>query len=57
MKCHIMWHFIWVFTVCKSAPLGVSCVQRVKEANTLFISEITMLKTLVMDFESTLTLL
>ena len=30
MKCHIMWHFIWVFTVCKSTHLGVSCLQRVK---------------------------
>ena len=22
MKCRIMWHFIWVFTVCHSAHLG-----------------------------------
>ena len=28
MKCHIMWHFIWVFTVCHSK--GVSGLQRVK---------------------------
>ena len=25
-----MWHFIWVFTVCKSTHLGVSNIQRVK---------------------------
>ena len=25
-----MRHFIWVFTVCKSNSLGVSCIQRVK---------------------------
>ena len=24
MKCRILWHFIWVFTVCESTPLGVS---------------------------------
>ena len=24
MKCHMMWHFIWVFTVCKSTRLRVS---------------------------------
>ena len=33
MKCSIMLHFIWVFTVCKSTPLGVSLIQRV---NVLF---------------------
>ena len=45
------------YAVCKSAPLGVSSVQRVKDTIALFISEITLLKTYVMDFESTLTLL
>ena len=30
MKCHIMWHFIWVFTVCQSTCLGVSGLLRVK---------------------------
>ena len=29
MKCSIMLHFIWVFTVCKSTHLGVSRIQRV----------------------------
>ena len=33
MKCSIMLHFIWVFTVCKSTHLGVSQIQRVKEAS------------------------
>ena len=28
MKCSIMLHFIWVFTVCKSTCLGISQVQR-----------------------------
>ena len=31
MKCSIMLHFIWFFTVCKSTRLGVSSIQRVKE--------------------------
>ena len=30
MKCSIMLHFIWVFTVCKSTYLGVSPIQRIK---------------------------
>ena len=30
MKCRILRHFIWVFTVCKSTPLGASNIQRVK---------------------------
>ena len=30
MKCSIMLHFIWVFTVCQSTHLGVSRIQRVK---------------------------
>ena len=34
MKCSIVLHFIWVFTVCKSAQLGVSRIQRVKIYNT-----------------------
>ena len=29
MKCSIMLHFIKVFSVCKSAHLGVSIIQRV----------------------------
>ena len=29
MKCSMMLHFIWVFTVCKSTHLGVSPIQRV----------------------------
>ena len=28
-ECHMMWHFIRVFTVCKSTRLGVSHIQRV----------------------------
>ena len=35
MKCHIMWHFIKVFTVCQSTCLGVSSLQRVKDDNLL----------------------
>ena len=31
MKCRILPHFIWVFTVCQSTPhLGVSTIHRVK---------------------------
>ena len=30
MKCSIMLHFIWVFTVCKSTCLGASRMQIVK---------------------------
>ena len=26
-----MWHFIWVFTVCKRAHLGVTSIKRSKE--------------------------
>ena len=29
MKCHILWHFIWVFSVCQSTHLRVSSIQRV----------------------------
>ena len=29
MKCNVMWHLIWVFTVCQSTPLGVFSIQRV----------------------------
>ena len=29
MKCSIMLHFIWVFTICQSTSLGVSSIQRV----------------------------
>ena len=31
MKCHILWHFIWVFTVCESTFLEVSSIQRVNK--------------------------
>ena len=31
MKCSIMLHFIWVFTVCKYTHLGVLRIQRVNE--------------------------
>ena len=30
MKYSILRHFIWVFNVCQSTPLGVSSIQRVK---------------------------
>ena len=30
MKCCIMWHFIWVYTVCQSTRFGVSGLQKVK---------------------------
>ena len=30
MKCSIMLHFIWIFTVCQSTSLGVSSIQRVQ---------------------------
>ena len=30
MKCRIMLHFMWVFTVCKSTCLGVPRIERVK---------------------------
>ena len=29
MKCRILRHFIWVFTVCQNTPIGVSTLQRV----------------------------
>ena len=29
MKCHLMWHFIWVFTFCQIIRLWVSRIQRV----------------------------
>ena len=29
-ECSVMLHFIWVFTICQSAHLGVSSLQRVK---------------------------
>ena len=29
----MMWHFIWVFTVCQNTHLGVSGLQRVKAHN------------------------
>ena len=27
MKCHIMWHFIWIFYVCLGTHLGVSSIK------------------------------
>ena len=29
-EMHILWHFIWVFTVCQSTCLGGFSIQRVK---------------------------
>ena len=34
MKCRIMRHFIWVFTVCQSTNLGASTIQSVKHFST-----------------------
>ena len=36
MKWHIMLHFIWVLTVCKSTLLGVSSIQKVQHHVQLF---------------------
>ena len=33
IKCRIMRHFIWVFTLCQSTSLGVSSFRRVKKAS------------------------
>ena len=30
MKCGVLQHFIWVFTVCQSSHLGISWIQSVK---------------------------
>ena len=30
-QCHIMWHLIWVCTVCQGTPFRVSSLQRVKK--------------------------
>ena len=35
MKCCIVQYYIWLFSVCKSAHLGVSSIQRVKVLVTL----------------------
>ena len=35
MKCSIMLHFVWVFTVCLSTPLVVFSLQRVKPLSKL----------------------
>ena len=32
MKCHILWHFIWAFTVCQSTPLGIPSIQSVNRS-------------------------
>ena len=29
MKCHVMGHFIWVFTACQSTYVGVTSIQNV----------------------------
>ena len=34
MKCYIMWHFIWVTTVCKSTHLRPSINGLVTDGNT-----------------------
>ena len=39
MKCCIMLHFIWVFTVCKSTPYGVSRIKSVSFFNPLYNSD------------------
>ena len=31
MKCRIMWHFIWVFTDCKSTRLGFPVYKGLKQ--------------------------
>ena len=33
MKCRVLWHFIWVFIVCKGTRLGVSILLMVKPNN------------------------
>ena len=38
MKCRIMWHFIWVFTVCQSTCLGISGPQRVEHILILLLT-------------------
>ena len=42
MKSHIMWHFIWVFTVCQSTHLEslvlIDFLLTVKAATLIFIS-------------------
>ena len=37
IKCRILRHILWVFTVCRSSPVGISSIQRVKspELNSL----------------------
>ena len=42
MKCRIMWHFIWVFTVCQSTCLKVSSAQKVN-LGTAFLNAATFL--------------
>ena len=42
MKCHILWHFIWAFTVCQSTPLVVSSIQRVKRPFIVFAAAKTV---------------
>ena len=39
MKCHIMWHFIWVFTVCQSTRLGISSLHVKRVNNYLILSK------------------
>ena len=36
VKCSIMLHFIWVFTVCKSSCLGVSQIQKVNPCHAVY---------------------
>ena len=49
MKCSIMLHFIWVFTVYQSTHLGVSSKQRVKvHDNVTFLLKYLLLKKAIM---------
>ena len=47
MKCSILLHFIWVFTVCNtSSRLGVSSIQRVNVINfRTFLKEMLFIRT------------
>ena len=59
MKCSIMLHFIWVFTVCKSTRLVVSRIQRVNDYihATYFIGPNEMPRSLAILTEPILTML
>ena len=55
MKCSIMLHFIWVFTVCKSTRLEVSQIQRVNLAVKLHESIVSSQDTSVFSSRRALT--